>query len=133
MRAIQGPADGLVLHGKVVDGAGEPVPDAVVEVWSAGSNRQRAAFSRAIVDASGEYTIRAAVPAEGYLTMAIFARGLLRHLTTRVYLDETRNDDVFQSVSEARRRTLIATREATSYRFDVHLQGPDETVFFEFA
>jgi len=89
------------LEGQVLDGAGGPVPDAVLEI------------------STGEF-----------LSVAVFARGLLRHLNTRVYLPGHENE-IPDAVEAARRRTLVATRDGDVLRFDVHLQGKGETVFFE--
>jgi protocatechuate 3,4-dioxygenase alpha subunit len=68
--------------------------------------------------------------------MTVFARGLLNRLFTRIYLpvDEPAltADAFLQSVPEERRRTLVATADHHGYRFDLHLQGDDETVFLRF-
>jgi protocatechuate 3,4-dioxygenase alpha subunit len=74
-----------------------------------------------------------------HLNVMVFMRGLLSHLYTRIYFsdEETANadDSVLGSVDEARRQTLIAKREETPagtvYRFDIHMQGGSETVFFD--
>ena len=73
------------------------------------------------------------------MNVIVFMRGLLCHVFTRIYFDDeaaaNARDPVLASVDEARRRTLIATRETTPggtlYRLDLHMQGPDETVFFD--
>jgi len=59
----------------------------------------------------------------------VFARGLLRHLNTRMYFPDA-EDAVLSAVAAARRRTLVARREGEVLRFDIRLQGEDETVFF---
>jgi protocatechuate 3,4-dioxygenase alpha subunit len=61
----------------------------------------------------------------------VFARGLLRHLTTRIYLREPGPDPVWESVPPERRQTMMATPSEDGYRFDIRLQGDDETVFFD--
>jgi protocatechuate 3,4-dioxygenase alpha subunit len=73
-----------------------------------------------------------------HLLLAIFARGMLLHLYTRIYFDgEAGNaaDPVLALVPAERRATLIAARESGSgnpvYRLDIHLQGENETVFFD--
>jgi protocatechuate 3,4-dioxygenase alpha subunit len=148
----------LTLRGRVLDGAGEPVPDAVVEVWQADAEGRyrhpadprsaEAAFAgrgRAPVDAAGAFEIRTirpgrvpapdGAPQAPHLSLTILARGLLRHLHTRVYFaDETEanaRDPVLCVVPAERRSTLIAEREGESWRLDVVLQGAGETVFFE--
>ena len=137
----------------VVDGDGRPVDDALLEVWhlAAGSGgvEPAAHYGRWPTDKDGgcEFeTVRPAGTPDGrggwqapHINVAVFARGLLDHLTTRLYFEDdpaTRHDPVLQRVPEARRRTLLARRLPGEgrpvYRFDIVLQGPDETVFFEF-
>ena len=65
-----------------------------------------------------------------FLLVTVFARGLLRHLNTRMYFPGV-EDEVLGSVDPARRHTLIARRDGDVLRFDIRLQGSDETVFFE--
>ncbi|GAA5055555.1 protocatechuate 3,4-dioxygenase alpha subunit [Thermocatellispora tengchongensis] len=112
----------ILLHGHVYDGNGDPVPDALLEICQPGG-----IFGRCETDKDGRYHFRAARP-ETYISLLIFARGLLRPLWTRIYLD---GDDPFlTSVDADRRATLIARPEPDgSYRFDVRLQGEGETVF----
>jgi len=125
---------------RVVDGAGEPVPDAVVEIWQACEVPGAAAgFGRlgTRADGSCEFdTVRPGDPAEGaaHINICLFARGLLRHLYTRLYLaDDPRlaHDPVLALVPEARRSTLVAQPTSGGYEFDIRLQGPQETVFFD--
>jgi protocatechuate 3,4-dioxygenase alpha subunit len=72
-----------------------------------------------------------------HVNVRVFARGMLTHAVTRLYFaDEEANqaDPALNSVAPQRRPTLIATREESAdlptYRFDIHLQGERETVFF---
>ena len=133
---------------RVIDGAGDPVPDAVVEIWQVGDVPGRdTGFGRLGTgeDGSCEFdTVRPCDPAEGaaHINVCLFARGLLRHLHTRLYFaDDPRlaQDPVLALVPDARRSTVIAApsdfRPATSdlrpYTFDIHLQGLRETVFFD--
>lgn len=152
------------IEGHVYDGDHAPVSDAVVEIWqanAAGRYRhpadQRAVpldpvfvgFGRAGTDENGFFwfeTIRpGTVPfiqnatQAPHLNLAVFARGLLHHLATRLYFhDETANaaDPVLGLVPESRRVTLLAApgkiEGKTVYRFDIILQGDAETVFFDF-
>jgi protocatechuate 3,4-dioxygenase alpha subunit len=128
---------------RVLDGAGQAVPDAVVEIWQAhdtpGSD---AGFGRLGTRADGtcEFdTVRPGDPPEGaaHINVCLFARGLLRHLHTRLYFDSDSrlaSDPLLGLVPESRRTTLIARREtgaAERWRFDIRLQGTDETVFFD--
>lgn len=116
--------NGVELLGRLLDGQGEPIPDGIVEVWHAASRR----WGRSPTDASGGFRFR--VPRDAaHLEAYVFARGLLRHQLTRVYLED-RPDAVLEGVPPERRRTLAARREDDGYVFDIHLQGEQETVFF---
>ncbi len=145
------------IEGRVLDGAGAPVPDAFLEVWQAdGEGRYPAAapgpaanarftgFGRAACDGEGRYafdTVKPGpVPGPGgtmqapHLNVGLFARGVLRRLATRFYFaDEPANaaDPILALVPAERRATLIARPEGGVYRIDIHLQGDNETVFLE--
>ncbi|GGF06200.1 protocatechuate 3,4-dioxygenase subunit alpha [Aliidongia dinghuensis] len=154
----------IIVEGKVTDGDGALVTDAMIEIWQANAAgrydhpadtqdkpRDPAfhGFGRARTDANGIYRFETvkpgAVPGRGnslqapHIAVTIFARGLLNHLSTRLYFaDEPLNDSdaVLALVPDAaRRQTLIATPVAgapvKTYRFDIVLQGEGETVFFE--
>ena len=123
MPALSDGAGDVWLRGRVLDGAGEPVPDAVVEAWQA----DPPAFARAATDEAGQWALRVR---ESTVDLSVFARGLLNRVVTRVYLHEDPDDPVLASVEPARRGTLIATAGDDGYTFDIHLQGPHETVFF---
>jgi protocatechuate 3,4-dioxygenase alpha subunit len=151
-----GRSDAIRLHGTVYDGAGEPVPDALIEIWQAdpagrvaqaeGSLRRDGwtftGFGRAAVDDTGHYSFTTLPPgpteegAAPFVAMTVFARGLLNRLFTRVYLPvegtALAEDPFLLSVPEDRRATLVATADELGYRFDVRLQGEDETVFLQF-
>jgi protocatechuate 3,4-dioxygenase alpha subunit len=128
---------------RVLDGAGQPVPDAVVEIWQARDTPGGdAGFGRLGTRADGtcEFdTVRPDDPPEGaaHINVCLFARGLLRHLHTRLYFERDPRlapDPLLALVPESRRSTLIATRDAGAldqWRFDIRLQGADETVFFD--
>ncbi len=141
------------LHGTVYDGAGEPVPDAIVEVWQADESgrvpqvegsRARdgwtfTGFGRAAVDATGHYsftTLRPGPTTEGaapFVAVVVFARGLLHRLLTRAYLpldDAAAAADPFLgTVPAERRHTLVARPDEHGLVFDIRLQGEGETVF----
>jgi protocatechuate 3,4-dioxygenase alpha subunit len=169
----------ITISGRVLDGAGEPVPDALVETWQAapdgsfahpddprggdvhgrgapgggdapgGAGPAFRGFGRSATDPDGRYhivTLRpGAVPAPGggsqapHLDVSVFARGLLDRVVTRIYLadDEAANaaDPVLATVPADRRGTLVATPEPGGepgrFRFDIRLQDPQETVFFD--
>jgi protocatechuate 3,4-dioxygenase, alpha subunit len=161
-----GHPDTIVLQGYITDGEGNPLPDAFVELWSAdpdgnvpqadGSIRRDPAsggylgrngveftgWGRIQTDANGHWTARTLRPgARGqsapYISVCVFARGLLVHLYTRIYLpgDEAAltADPLLARVPAERRDTLIARRQGDgTYRFDIRLQGEGETVFLEF-
>ena len=122
--------DGVIhIEGRVLDGRGEAVPDAILEAWSPDQ------LARCRTDSEGAFRFWLRRPDASHIELTVFARGLLRQLVTRVYLpdDEAANasDPVLRRVPAARRRTLVAHREpGGTLRFDVRLQGADETVFF---
>jgi protocatechuate 3,4-dioxygenase alpha subunit len=162
----EGPAgERIVVEGRITDGDGMPVPDAFLELWQANAAGRYAhpdddredkpldpnfrGFGRIATDAEGRFrfvTIRpGAVPGRGnalqapHIAVALFARGLLKQLFTRIYFADAREneaDPVLLSIDDkARRATLIAERSARveppTFRFDIVLQGERETVFFE--
>ncbi len=144
------------LRGRVFDGAGEPVPDALIESWQASEDGRfdhpddpRGAvagfpgFGRCPTDAEGRWGIRTVRPGRvpgpdgrlqaPHIDLSVFARGLLDRVVTRVYLpDEPSNvdDPALSAVPEDRRGTLVAVRSDDGYTFDIRLQGERETVFF---
>lgn len=131
--AIDGESpDAIRVEGQVLDGAGEPVPDALVEAFQAEQ------FARCRTDVEGAFhlTLRMPVVTDGapFFEIIVFARGLLRHLNTRMYFSDeeeaNRADHVLRLVDESRRHTLIASRDGDVAHFDIRLQGEGETVFF---
>jgi protocatechuate 3,4-dioxygenase, alpha subunit len=137
------------LRGRVVDGAGEPVPDALIETWQADAAGRYGAdgfrgFARAATDNDGYFAILTVKPGPvpgpdtstqaPHLAMSVFARGLLNRVVTRVYFsdEEAANatDPVLARVPADARATLIARTNHDGYVFDIRLQGDDETVFF---
>ena len=149
--------DAIRFHGSVTDGAGAVVPDAIIELWGAGSDGRPSTargslardghgftgFGRAAVDRAGHFSFDTVKPGAGatsapYLVLAIFARGLLHHLYTRAYFDDeveaNATDPVLGRIDVARGDTMLAVRDAErSYRFDIRLQGERETVFLDFG
>ncbi len=115
--------DAIRVEGQLLDGAGEPVGDALVEASQGGQ------FARCRTDGEGAFHFLIAKPDEGFFDIVVFARGLLRHLNTRMYFPDA-EDAVLSAVAAARRRTLVARREGEVLRFDIRLQGEDESVFF---
>jgi len=126
--------DATRVEGQVLDGAGEPVPDALIEA------SQGEQFARCRTDGEGAFHLILRKPAvrDGApcFEIMVFARGLLRHLHTRMYFPDeepaNRSDRVLQLVDESRRHTLIGRWDGDIVHFDIRLQGEGETVFFVF-
>jgi protocatechuate 3,4-dioxygenase, alpha subunit len=124
----------LRIEGRVLDGEGRPVPDALLEAWSGDQ------LARSRTDTEGAFHFGLRKPEGGrgggapHFELTVFARGLLRHLATRIYLPDeaaaNEADRVLRKVPAARRHTLVARRDGAVLVFDVRLQGEDETVFF---
>ncbi|HEX5937801.1 MAG TPA: protocatechuate 3,4-dioxygenase subunit alpha [Actinomycetota bacterium] len=146
------------IEGRVLDGEGRPVTDALVEVWQAevaardadragddGGSGGSAGFGRSGTDGVGRYGFESVRPVRSpapdgsseapHLDVLVFARGLLDRLATRIYFeddDPVAIDPFLRAVPEERRATLIATRdEEGRYLHDLVLQGASETVFFD--
>ena len=150
------------IEGTVLDGDGQPVTDAMIEIWQADAqgryahpadrravpNARFKGFGRAGTDGEGRYGFTTVKPGpvpgpDGrlqapHINVHVFARGVLRHMMTRIYFaDEPANDadPILALVPPERRGTLVARRDGQAgeptYRFDIRLQGEDETVFFE--
>jgi protocatechuate 3,4-dioxygenase, alpha subunit len=154
----------ITIEGQVIDGDGAPVPDAVIELWQANAagryyhpdDRQTdkpldpkfRGFGRVATDAEGRFRVTTIkpgpVPGRGnalqapHINVAVFARGLLIHLYTRIYFaNEPANatDPLLSSIDDAAvRQTLLARADAANpalYRFDIVLQGENETAFLD--
>jgi protocatechuate 3,4-dioxygenase alpha subunit len=152
----------IVIHGTVLDGLGDPVPDALIEAWQAdpaghyghaGGEQPGpdcgpdsfTGFGRTATGPRGEFSFTTLKPGRvsgseeqlqaPHVTLSLFARGLLRHLVTRVYFPDERQangrDPLLQSIAEPEvRATLIAAPDGPGrYRFDIRLQGEGETAF----
>lgn len=155
-----GTPDAITVHGTVVDGAGRPMPDALLEFWQldpdgrvparAGSMARDAhtftGFARVATDRAGTYAVRTLRPGTSsatleapHLAVTVFARGLLHHLFTRMYFPEPTDanaaDPLLAALPPERRATLVAVADpgpaGPGYRFDVRLQGSGETVFLD--
>ena len=141
------------IEGTVFDGAGQPVVDALVEIWQADAQgRYRHpdffGFGRCPTDSSGGFHFDTVKPGAvrdsagkshaPHISVTVFARGMLVHAFTRIYFagDSLDTDPTLALVEVARRRTLVAEPTPDSggrvvYRWDIHLQGEQETVFFD--
>ncbi len=136
------PGGPVRVAGRVLDGAGEPVPDALVEVWQAdgGGSYANGLFGRCDTPEEGRFEFRTVVPGavDGqapHLEISVFARGLLKRVVTRMYFpgeaEANAADPVLAAIPAERRSTLVARAEPDgSLWFDIRLQGADETVFF---
>ena len=114
--------DGVRIGGRVLDGGGVPVPDALVETWDPAAR----AFARCGTDEDGAWHV--VTPRPPFLAVNVLARGLLHRLVTRIYFDEAAVPD---AVPAERRHTLLARPDGDGFRFDIRLQGEEETVFFD--
>jgi len=145
-----GSPDAIRFHGRVLDGAGAPVHDSLIEIWqpdpdgnpvrSPGSlHRDGFTFTgwgRAGTDNAGRFsfsTLRPGGPVP-FFAVTVFARGLLDRLFTRAYLpgEHLADDPFLNSLDPQRRRSLLASAEPDGFCFDIRLQGPQETTFLHF-
>jgi protocatechuate 3,4-dioxygenase alpha subunit len=150
------PGTRIRIVGRVYDGEGQPLGDALIEIWQADAEGRyahpadprssNAAFTgfgrtgtgtdpekRFIFDTVMPGSVAGQAP---HITVIVLARGMLNHLFTRLYFDDqaeaNARDPVLQSVPPNRRGTLLARRDGpATYRFDIRLQGDGETVFFD--
>lgn len=154
------PGERIRIVGRVIDGAGAPVDDAMIEIWQAdaegryahpaddrASNRTFRGFGRVGTgtDPEKRYVFNTIKPGSvdgvqaPHINFIVFMRGMLSHAYTRLYFpdeaDANARDPVLATVPAGRRPTLIARREETpalaTYGFDIVMQGERETVFFD--
>ena len=157
-RMAEGDVEGerIRVEGRVFDGAGNPISDALIEVWQAdglgryahpadprGSNNTFKGFGRCGTgtDPQNRFWFDTIKPGQvepgqaPHLNVVVSMRGMLLHAFTRIYFpNEAANatDKVLNAVPAERRDTLIATRQGSNvYHFDIHMQGDSETVFFD--
>jgi protocatechuate 3,4-dioxygenase alpha subunit len=144
----------IVIAGQVVDGAGAPVPDALIEIWQADGDGHYpldtssfTGFRRLACDDQGRFTIDTIKPGSiidvdgrrhaPHIAVGIFGKGINRRLYTRIYFSDEQSNDydaVLSSVPEGRRSTMTARRsdsDSRRYQFVIRLQGADETVFLD--
>jgi protocatechuate 3,4-dioxygenase, alpha subunit len=157
----EGTQGAIRIGGTIYDGSGEPVPDALVETWQADPDGRFAdlegrggpsalegfrGFARCgFEQGDGRWAIRTVKPGRvpgpdgvmqaPHVDVSVFGRGMLHRVVTRIYFaDEPEAnvaDPVLAAVPDDRRATLLAAPTDDGYRFDIHLQGPGETVFFD--
>jgi protocatechuate 3,4-dioxygenase alpha subunit len=147
------------ISGRLLDGAGDPVPDGMIEIWQANPAGRYAhpadtreevpledgfvGFGRCATDRSGHFAFVTVKPGRApwvdgrlqapHLLVGIFARGLLRRVATRMYFPEegaNAEDPVLLGLEPDERATLVAHAEDDGLRFDIVLQGPGQTTFF---
>lgn len=135
----QGGGAPMTVSGRLVDGAGAGIPDGVLEFWAPGFTT----IGRAFTGADGRYTLDTQAPGDEsadpggapHFAVRVLARGILTQYMTRIYLDghpANAADAVLASLPDERRATLLARRdESGRWTFDVVVQGPGETVFFD--
>lgn len=143
----------VTLTGRVLDGDGQPIPDAMLEIWQADAAGRYAdaarndgfiGFGRGSTSVEGVYEFRTIRPGpvagpDGtmqapHIAIGVFGRGLLKRLVTRAYFaDEAANaaDPILSLVPADRRDTLIAVKDGAVWRLDIRLHGAGETVFFD--
>jgi protocatechuate 3,4-dioxygenase alpha subunit len=145
----EGTPEAIWLRGRVFDGDGAPVPDALIETWQAAPDgqfgRDFRGFGRSGTDDEGRWAILTLKPGPvpggadetaqaPHVDLNLFARGLLHQVVTRVYFaDEGQAnaaDPVLAGLGDDARATLLAQRTDDGYELDIHLQGPHETTFF---
>lgn len=148
--APRGTPEGAEIHiaGRILDADGQPVVDAMVELWQAdaqgryGLDRDPAfvGFGRSSTDEDGVWRFRTVRPGRidadqaPHVALSIFGRGLLKRLATRLYFADGEGNDrdpVLAVVPSDRRETLIATRWGNDWWLDIVLSGVGETVFFD--
>lgn len=140
------------IEGTVTDGNGDPVPDAMVELWQAdregripeaGDAEGFTGLGRSGTEDGGRFTFTTVKPgavhgADGtpqapHIDVAVFARGLLKHLVTRIYfpdeVEANAADPFLASLDPADAATLVAVPDGDGLRFDIRLQGDRQTVF----
>lgn len=146
------------IEGGIYDGDGKPIPDAMLEIWQADGNGKYSnepgsrrlpntkfkGHGRSACDKDGVFQFDTVKPGQvpgpdgkmqaPHIVVAIFGRGMLRQVYTRIYFDgEAANatDPILALVPAERRDTLMAKKQGDVWRWDVHMQGDKETVFFQ--
>jgi protocatechuate 3,4-dioxygenase alpha subunit len=128
--------EAIRVVGRLLDGAGTPIGDGLIEIWSAAAG----AWGRSGTGDDGSFWFvlakpPAASPAAPHYEVYVFARGLLRHQLTRLYFPDevaaNATDPTLASLPEPDRTTLVAEQGDGGLRFEIRMQGERQTVFFE--
>lgn len=131
----------VVIHGRLLDGAGQGIPDGVLEFWATGFS----SVGRVWTEADGGYRLRTVKPATRvdpggavhapHFAIRVLARGVLTQYLTRVYFagePDNERDAILRGIPAERRATLLAVAAtASEYHLDIVVQGERETVFFD--
>jgi protocatechuate 3,4-dioxygenase alpha subunit len=128
----------ITLVGKIFDGEGVVIPDAIIEIWDA-QNQLFGRFGTG-TDPENRFVFQTIKPASidaqaPHLSVIILMRGQLIHSYTRIYFSDeevlNEQDETFNSVPTDRKHTLIAQKNGNVFTFNINMQGENETVFFE--
>jgi protocatechuate 3,4-dioxygenase alpha subunit len=144
---VKSTAPTVNISGVIYDGNGAPINDAQIEAWTPDGaalepEQMIPGFRRVPSGADGEFSLRlskpeSAKPGEPLAYVTVFARGLVLHQFTAVFLEDDpalAQSTILNQVPEARRATLIARRtDEAQYHWDIRMQGEAETVFFDYA
>lgn len=137
----------ILVSGAIYDGKGNPIDDAQIEAWSpdgaaAESSQPIPGFRRVPSGVAGEFALRLSLPeaatrGEPVMYVTVFARGLLKHQFTAVFLEDDTGlaqSAILNQVPEARRATLLARKlDEGRYQWDIRMQGEQETAFFDYV
>ncbi|NBB20549.1 protocatechuate 3,4-dioxygenase subunit alpha [Runella sp. CRIBMP] len=131
-------ANVVMVVGKVFDGNGDVIPDAMIEIWD--TQHQRFGRFGTGTDPQNRFIFHTFKPTSvdgqaPHLSVIVFMRGQLIHSYTRIYFEDeaelNAQDEILNAVPTDRRNTLIASKNAAGYEFNIYMQGENETVFFE--
>ncbi|MEH6434441.1 protocatechuate 3,4-dioxygenase [Massilia sp. DD77] len=137
----------ILVSGAIYDGKGNPIDDAQIEAWTpqgaaAEASQPIPGFRRVPSGAAGEFALRLSMPepatrGEPVMYVTVFARGLLKHQFTAVFLEDDSGlaqSAILNQVPETRRPTLLARKLGDGqYRWDIRMQGAQETAFFDYV
>lgn len=132
--------DAITIMGCVIDGEGNPINDAMIELWQKDDISELFGRCGTGTDAHNRFVFHTIKPLPNednapFITVVVFMRGQLIHSFTRLYFSDedklNKKDPVLKRIPMARRHTLIAQKQDNVYTFDIRMQGENETVFFD--